>query len=245
MASAQNSPRLYPLLPSPKAHPLYDRHHTKPPELSLFSSLPSNNSSFVPGFAAIRGLNMDAPEAWVPLLDLYMNPTEKGGLDLCNMIWPGYQTAFSPNWPQLATLLQSRNIPATDLGGFVPGGVQDFDVHLAPAFEQGRRVMGPLFLGFDMGEQDVRYLWGYAHHALLPGPQQRFDQYMKFIDYSWNIEYKANGTLAALSSSVYAVHHWLKSGLYTLAGSETSQSNGNAQVLYAFVRGAAKQVFAV
>ena len=64
---------------------------------------------------------------------------------------------------------------------------------------------------------------------------------MRFRDFSWNIEYKALGTLSALASSVYGVHHWLKTGLYTVAGAETSQSNGNAQVLYAFVRGAAKQ----
>lgn len=87
----------------------------------------------------------------------------------------------------------------------------------------------------------MRYLWGYAAHAVLPGPAQRFEQLVRFRDFSWNIEYKALGTLSALASTVYGVHHWLKTGLYTLAGAETSQSNGNAQVLYAFVRGAAKQ----
>jgi hypothetical protein len=76
----------------------------------------------------------------------------------------------------------------------------------------------------------VRYLWGYASHAVLPGPSQRFEQLVRFRDFSWNIEYKSLGTLSALASSVYGVHHWLKTGLYSLAGAETSQSNGNAQV---------------
>ena len=89
--------------------------------------------------------------------------------------------------------------------------------------------------------QDVRYLWGYASHAALASPMQRFEQLVLFRDFSFNIEYKAIGRLSALASTVYGVHHWLKTGLYTIAGAETSQSNGNAQVLYAFVRGAAKQ----
>ena len=110
-------------------------------------------------------------------------------------------------------------------------------VHLtcstAPPLEQPHRCV--------LASQDVRYLWGYAAHAVLPGATQRFEQLVRFRDFSWNIEYKALGSLSALASTVYGVHHWLKTGLYSLVGAETSQSNGNAQVLYAFVRGAAKQ----
>ena len=78
--------RLFTSLPSPRQHPLFARHTTKPPELSLYAS---NASTLAPGFAAIRGLNGWAPQTWAPLLDLYMNATSAGGLALANIVWPG------------------------------------------------------------------------------------------------------------------------------------------------------------
>jgi hypothetical protein len=236
-----SSIRVNPNPPSPKSHPLYPQHHTKPPELSFYSPTLRSTGTTSPGFAAIRGLNAWAPQTWEAQLDLYLNSTAQGGLDLANMIWPGYDIVFSPYWLELATLLASRSIIATDLGGFVPGGVQDFLLADAANYTAGAAIMGDLLTGFDMGEQDVRYLWGYAGHSTPLGPTQRFEAYTAFQDYSSRIEENSGGKMVALSSSTYAVHHWLKSGLYTLAGSETSQSNGNAQVLYAFVRGAGKQ----
>jgi hypothetical protein len=129
-------------------------------------------------------------------------------------------------------------------------------------------LMGDTYMGLDMGEQDVRYLWGYAGNTVLAGPGDHFEQYLSFRDYSWQIEWQSGGEcvgascrrwlrvcsmlitsmdaivcvagrLASLSSTVYA-HYWLKTGLYTSAGAETSQSNGNAQMLYSFIRGAGK-----
>ena len=231
--------RVFTSLPDPAAHPLYARHTTKPPPLSLYAA---NKTTLAPGFAAIRGLNSYAPQTWAPLLDLYTNATDAGGLGLANIVWPGYGIVFSPNWIALAQTLAARGLPAVDLGGFVPGGVQDYNVSDAANYTAGAAIMGDSLLGFDMGEQDVRYLWGYAQRSTtLLAPSQRGAFRAAFADFSTNIEQKLAGRLMALSSSVYAVHHWLKSGLYTGAGSETSQSNGNAQLLYAFVRGAAKQ----
>lgn len=114
LAAAQ--PRLYDVLPSPRDHPLYSRHFTKPPELSLFESAPNCSC---PGFAAIRGFNMVAPQTWVPQIELYQLQ-----LNISNIVWPGYDSALAPNWPDLATLLASYKTPAVDLGGFVPGGMQ-------------------------------------------------------------------------------------------------------------------------
>ena len=241
LAPASSQPRLFASLPSPARNALYARHFTRPPELAQYASR-ANCSSFCAGFAAVRGFDMGANASWAQTLDLYLGEERDGGLALGNIVWPGYGVALHPAWPQLAALLRSRGVAATDLGGFVPGGMQDFDARSAePTFSEGAAALGGLFLGFDMGEQDVRYLWGYAHHVSGPGPRQRAEQLAAFLDYSSNIELKAEGRLVALSSSVFAVHHWAKSGLYTLLGSETSQSNGNAQVLLAFDRGAAKQ----
>jgi hypothetical protein len=88
----------------------------------------------------------------------------------------------------------------------------------------------------------VRFLWGYAARLTsLSGPASRFEQLVAFRDFSDAAEERLARTLGALASSTFAVHSWLQTGFYTNAGAETSQSNGNAQVLYAFVRGAAKQ----
>lgn len=240
-AVASAPPRLWAALPSPALHPLAGRRHAPAPALSLFTPhIPpvdtTNCTIFCPGFAALRGLNSQAPDTWAAAIQLYTQQ-----LAVASMAWPDYGVAAQSQWPALAAALANASLPVTDLAGFVPGGMQDYDVASFPAFAQGVAALGPLFLGMDMGEQDVRWLWGYAKHTVLAGPAQRLEQLLAFRDFSWAIEDQTNGTLVALASSVYGVHHWLQSGLYTLAGAETSQSNGNAQVLYAFVRGAAKQ----
>ena len=250
-------------IPDFTRHPLAHRSNGAPASIWAPEGAPAGS----PGFAAIRGFstagcenggagpcgptvcakpgaNCSAPvPAWTAAIDQMFNSTAEGGLDLANCVWPGWSVVFSEYFPDLARLLMARKAPAVDLGGFVPGGRQEFDVHAGvPSqsyLDAGMAIMGDYFMGLDMGEQDVRYLWGYAPHTVLPGPGDHFEQYMSFRDYSFTIEWKAGGRLASLSSTVYA-HYWLKSGLYTTAGAETSQSNGNAQMLYAFIRGAGK-----
>ena len=70
-------PRIRAQLPSPKTHPFFHRHTTQPPELTAYSPPDASRDCFRPGFAAIRGLNMVAPETWAPLLDQYLNATDK------------------------------------------------------------------------------------------------------------------------------------------------------------------------
>jgi len=240
---AARAVRLYATPPSPRSHALFARHLTKPPELALFSP---RADTFVAGFACCRGFNMIAPESdWVATLDLNTNASGAGGFGaqgLANVVWPGAGSALAGDWPRLAALFEARGLPATDLGGFVPGGTQMYDTRAAGNFSVGVAILGERYLGMDMGEQDVRFLWGYADRvSTYAGPSSRFERLVAFRDYSDAVEEREARTLAALASSVFGVHHWLKTGFYTLAGAETSQSNGNAQVLYAFVRGAAKQ----
>ena len=54
-------------------------------------------------------------------------------------------------------------------------------------------LMGETYMGLDMGEQDVRYLWGYAGNTVLAGPGDHFEQYLSFRDYSWQIEWQSGG----------------------------------------------------
>ena len=124
------------------------------------------------------------------MIDQYVNATEDGGYAVADCVWPGYDVVFSSNFPELARFLRNRTIPAVDLGGFVPGGAQDFDVHRGvPSqsyLDEGRAILNPsndpssgLLMGLDMGEQDVRYLWGYAKDSELCGPTDRVAQCVK------------------------------------------------------------------
>jgi len=141
--------RLYSFLPSPALHELYPRHLTKPPELSLYSP---RNDTFVPGFGCCRSFNMKAPISdWINTLDLYTNASNAGGFGnegLANIVWPGAGSALTNNWPELAQLFESRRLPATDLGGFVPGGLQMYDASAAMNFTLGENILGSRFLGF-------------------------------------------------------------------------------------------------
>ena len=60
-------------------------------------------------------------------------------------------------------------------------------------------LMGDTYMGLDMGEQDVRYLWGYAGNTVLAGPGDHFEQYLSFRDYSWQIEWQSGGEYVGAS----------------------------------------------
>ena len=140
-------------VPDFKRHPLAYRSQGAPADIWA----PSGSKPGSPGFAAIRGFSMDGCDdkyagpgsgpcgpaacarpgancsapipAWTKMIDQMFNATDDGGLDLANCVWPGYTAVFSEYFPDLARVLVARHAPAVDLGGFVPGGQQDFDVH--------------------------------------------------------------------------------------------------------------------
>ena len=65
------------------------------------------------------------------------------------------------------------NFEAGDQISTVLKGAIDLDLHRGAA---GILVRSNLWNDFALGEQDVRYLWGYARHVTLPGPRQRAEQ---------------------------------------------------------------------
>ena len=89
------------------------------------------------------------------------------------MIWPNYRDTFAPNFPDLLRNLTARGAGIVDIGGFVPGGLQDFDSHDYPAATVAKNTLtsaGLVYGGYDVGEQDARFLMGYAKNAALLGP---------------------------------------------------------------------------
>ena len=100
-------------------------------------------------------------------------------------------------------------------------------------------VLGSRWLGMANGEQDGHYFGVFVREE-LPANNNRVRQYLNFREYFRGMEAILGPKLTTLLSSTYP-HYQLKSGLYTIAGAETSQHGPNAQVRYAFIRGAGKQ----
>ena len=125
------------------------RRRVKPPDSGTFG----NQIQFM----ALRSLDGD----YKKLLDQY---TVKYGLG--NIIWPSYPLIFRKDLPEVVQELKRRNLYLFDIWGFVPGSGpggywQQFVVpdNTLGLFE---KELGDHWLGMDNGEQDGRYVGGYA-----------------------------------------------------------------------------------
>ena len=233
LVASCRSLRVYSTLQSPAEHPLAARRLVSPPEYGDFG--PSGV-----GFMALRGfpqsangtLQMDQANA---LLDKYT--TEH---DVASVVWPNDNAIAAPNFEQLAAELARRKLGLI-VGGFVPGGRQQYDMGLlTPAARHlgAAKALGARYLGLGQSEQDIRYLWGYAKHAVVQDGSL-FAAYKAFRDYASEVELLSGNQLFMLARGVYP-HHYLQTGLYTIAGAELS-GGPPAQMTYAFIRGASKQ----
>jgi hypothetical protein len=99
--------------------------------------------------------------------------------------------------------------------------------------------LGDHWLGMDIGEQDGRYIGGYAPQ-MTPMSPDRFEQYLNFQRHFEQMTNELGNKNATLVSLNYG-HYFLKEGVYTCIGAETAQGLPNGQVYYAFIRGAGKQ----
>ncbi|MBI3118708.1 MAG: TIM barrel protein, partial [Candidatus Hydrogenedentes bacterium] len=99
--------------------------------------------------------------------------------------------------------------------------------------------LGDHWLGMDIGEQDGRYIGGYAPQ-LYPMSGSRFEQYLNFQRHFEAMGNELGNKLSTLVSLNFG-HYFLKEGTYTTIGAETAQGLPNGQVYYAFIRGAGKQ----
>ena len=99
--------------------------------------------------------------------------------------------------------------------------------------------LGERWLGMDIGEQDGRYIGGYANQ-MTPASASRFEQYLNFQRHFERMGDDLGHKHSALVSLNFG-HYFLKEGTYTLIGAETAQALPNNQVYYAFIRGAGRQ----
>ena len=99
--------------------------------------------------------------------------------------------------------------------------------------------LGPRFLGWDIGEQDGRYVGSYAlRHC--PGSRTRREAYKQFARFMHRIgEDHFHHTNCLLG--LYLAHHVAHTGDCRLLGAETAQMLPSVPPWYACIRGAGKQ----
>jgi hypothetical protein len=163
--------------------------------------------------------------------------------ELGDVIWPSYDTLFARNLGDLADEIKRRDLYLFDIWGYVPGSGpggywQQFTVPTG-ALATLEAKLGERWLGTDIGEQDGRYIGGYANQ-MTPASASRFDQYLNFQRHFERMDDDLGHKHAALVSLNFG-HYFLKEGTYTLIGAETAQALPNSQVYYAFIRGAGRQ----
>ena len=223
---ANNKIRIYSYPMDPRLHPDDNRRTVKPPDSRVFD----NQIQFM----ALRSLDGD----YRSLMDKY---TVKYGLG--NILWPSYPVIFRKDLPEVVQEIRKRKLYLFDLWGYVPGSGpggywQQFVVPngVLSLFEQ---QLGDRWLGMDNGEQDGRYVGGYASQ-MSPVGAGREMQYLNFQNHFQGLADRLGNRLATLVSLNFG-HYFLKEGVYTLIGAETAQGLPNTQIYYSFIRGAGKQ----
>jgi hypothetical protein len=218
--------RIYNYPMDPRQHPDDLRRRVRPPDNATFG----NQIQFM----ALRSLDGD----YKKLLDQY---TIKYGLG--NIIWPSYPLVFRKDLPEVIQELKKRNLYLFDIWGFVPGSGpggywQQFTLpgNTTELFE---KELGDHWLGMDNGEQDGRYVGGYAGQ-MYPAGGSRELQYLNFQNHFQGLTDRLGNKMATLVSLNFG-HYFLKEGVYTMIGAETAQGLPNTQIYYSFIRGAGRQ----
>ncbi|MHB8519385.1 MAG: hypothetical protein ACYDH9_01385 [Limisphaerales bacterium] len=224
--------RVYTHLLEPREHPDYDRRAVKPPDWDTFGNRPR--------FTTLRGFRVENDRI-VGHSDDIERFTRTYGLG--EVIWPSYPILFAKNLGDLADEIKRRELYLFDVWGYVPGsGPGGYWQQFKPppeAFATLEARLGERWLGTDIGEQDGRYVGGYAGQ-MTPASAGRFEQYLNFQRHFERMSDDLGHRHAALVSLNFG-HYFLKEGTYTLLGAETAQALPNSQVYYAFIRGAGKE----
>ena len=224
--------RVYSRLLDPREHPDYDRRAVKPPSWETFKNRTQ--------FTCLRGFAVEDNRivGYADEIEKYTRTHELG-----DVIWPSYPILFAKNLGDLAEEIKRRDLYLFDIWGYVPGSGpggywQQFQPP-AEALKMLEATLGERWLGTDIGEQDGRYIGGYANQ-MTPASASRFEQYLNFQRFFERMGDDLGHRHATLVSLNFG-HYLLKEGTFTLIGAETAQALPNNQVYYAFIRGAGKQ----
>jgi len=225
-------PSHYPYLLDPTAYPDYARRPFPVPTWATFEH--TTQFTTLRAFAEQEGRLVGYREE----LDRYVDQFGLG-----RVIWPVIHTLQAENVKDLVAEMKRRRLYLFDLWGHVPGsGTEGFWSHITPPpgmVDYLRGELGDRFLGIDNGEQDGRYIGGYAPQQ-CPSSASRREQYLNFHRHFQRLGDDLGNHLSALVSLCFG-HYFLKEGNHALLGAETAQALPNSQVYYAFIRGAGKQ----
>lgn len=222
----------YGFLLDPAIYPDYTRRTVKVPTWKTFDDTTQ--------FLTLRCFTQrDGQLAeWEKDLDLYVDELKLG-----RVIWPVFSTLYAGNFKDLVAEIKRRGLYLFDFWGHVPGsGTEGMWSHCVPPpgmVAYLEQELGDRFLGIDNGEQDGRYVGGYAPQQ-CPSFSDRFRQYLNFQRHFQRMGNDLGNRLTALVSLCFG-HYFLKEGNHTLLGAEAAQALPNSQIYYAFIRGAGKQ----
>jgi len=163
---------------------------------------------------------------------------------LGNVLWPVYKTLFAENFGVLVDEVQKRGLYMFDFWGYVPGSQPQEDViwgeYAVPQkAHEALQKLDDHFLGFDNGEQDGRYIGGYAKFA-SPVADSHKAQYRSFQAHFEKLGNAMKNHMVTLSSLPF-LHYFAKEGNTIMLGAETAQALPNSSMWFSFIRGAAKQ----
>jgi hypothetical protein len=224
--------RVYSQLLDPREHPDYSRRYVQAPSWDTFGH--RTHFATLRGFGIKNGTLVD----YVQKLDDFTRKYELG-----DVIWPSYPVIFAKNFGDLADEINRRGLYLFDIWGYTPGsGPGGFWAQFVPppgVLEMLPSKLGEHWLGMDTGEEDGRYIGGYAPQ-MSPPSLSRYEQYLNFTRYFERYTTVQGNKMSTLDTLGFG-HYFLKEGIYTFIGSETAQGLPNAQIFYAFNRGAGKQ----
>lgn len=230
--AAEPARRVYTHLLDPREHPDYTRRYVQPPSWETFGNRTR--------FTALRGFSVtdNRITGYTEELDRYTRTHALG-----DIIWPSYPILFADNLDELVDEIARRDLFLFDIWGYVPGsGPGGYWQQFKPpsgVLDMIAGKLGERWLGMDVGEQDGRYIGGYAGQ-MHPISQDRVEQYLNFHRHFQRMTDELGNRMATLVSLNFG-HHLIKEGVYTTIGAETAQALPNGQVYYAFIRGAGKQ----
>ena len=234
--------RLYPTPLNPEDNPDYSRYAVKHPTQASFDNKTK--------FATLRGFQINESSVVVnfsaDLKKYCLDSTTSMG----TIVWPMYPLLFTTNFESVIDVIVQNELFVTDIWAFVPGSgpgngsrwrenVWQQFYPPPQVLDYLQKVLGDKWLGMDIGEQDGRYIGGYADQA-IPLNQDRRLQFLNFRSHFKGMEDILGPKLVALMSLTFP-HYMAKTGLYTMVGAEAAQALPNSQVFYAFIRGAGKQ----
>lgn len=169
--------------------------------------------------------------------------------DMGRCFWLHYKSFLADNVEEMLQALKAHDLYLYGGWGFVPGGCKSCDVESSwgefryskELDEKIRSIMGDRFFGYEMGEQDGRYVGAYnSREDGSAYPKTRVGQMKNFDHYHGRMATLFHDKMTILAS-LALIHYYARGGYATLLSCEAAQALPNSQMWYAFIRGASKQ----